>query len=77
MGRVPYRRRAFARGWDIYCFSPLFTEPLAKLADMRQGRTLEAADKPRKTGEYPERHPAGAKAHVDFKATYGTTKVVP
>jgi hypothetical protein len=28
-------------------------------------------------GESLEKHPSGAKAHVDFKATYGTTEVVP
>ncbi len=41
------------------------------------GTTEEAAEIPRRTSESPERRPSVAKAHVDFTATYGTTKVVP
>jgi hypothetical protein len=37
----------------------------------------EAAERPRKTGEDPEIHPAGAKAHDLLSAAYGTTEVVP
>jgi hypothetical protein len=39
--------------------------------------TSEAAEKPGKMGEYPEKHPAGAKAHPLLSAYCGTTEVVP
>ena len=42
-----------------------------------RGRGSAAAEKPRRTGESSEKSPSGANARVDFKATYGTTRVVP
>jgi len=41
------------------------------------GTTKEAAEKPRKTGESPEKHPAGAEAHSLLSTSCGTTEVVP
>jgi hypothetical protein len=37
----------------------------------------QVAEKPRRPGEYPEKHPAGAEAQPFLSATYGTTEVVP
>jgi hypothetical protein len=42
-----------------------------------QGTILQAAEKLRRAGESLKKRPSGAKARVDFTATYGTTKVVP
>jgi hypothetical protein len=42
-----------------------------------KGATFEAAEKPWKTGESTDKHPAGAKSHSLLSASCGTMEVVP
>jgi hypothetical protein len=50
---------------------------LSEDPEKRPSGAKQAAEKLRRVGKSPEKRPTGAKSSVDFKATYGTTKVVP
>jgi hypothetical protein len=65
-----------AKGWETTNPASILNEPL-EMPALYQGTTSQAAEKVGESSEIGEKHPSGAKAHVDSAALMARLKSCP